>query len=113
MTWNIFDKVSILGIDVTFNLGQFYIMLCTYQNFKVINEREKHPIMVGPALIHSSKDQSNFDILFQKITSRRPSLATSQGAYGTDGKQALYNAAAGAFTFATQPFPRTCWLQGG
>ena len=95
------DKASVLGIDVTFNLGRFYVTLCTYQNFKVVNVRGKHPIMVGPALIHSSKDQSNFDILFQDITSRRPSLATSLRAYGTDGEQALYNAAAGAFPFAT------------
>ena len=59
--------------------------------------------MVGPALIHSSKDQSNFDILFQEITNREPALATSLRAYayGTDGEQALSNAAATAFPFAT------------
>ena len=62
------DKASVLGIDVTFNLGRFYVTLCTYQNFKVVNERGKHPIMVRPALIHSPKDQSNFYILFQEIT---------------------------------------------
>ena len=61
------DKASVLGIDVTFNLGGFCVALCTYQNFKVVNERGRHLIMVGPALIHSSKDQSNFDILFQEI----------------------------------------------
>ena len=95
------DKASVLGIDVTFNLGRFYVTLCTYQNFKVVNERGRHPIMVGPALIHSSKDQSNFDILFQEITNRKPALATSLRAYGTDGEQALSNAAAPAFPFAT------------
>ena len=93
-------KASVLGVDVTFNLGPFYVTLCTYQNFKVTNERGKHPIMVGPALIHSCKDQSNFDILFQEITTRKPFLATSLRAYGTDGEQALVNAAAGAFPFA-------------
>ena len=95
------NKASVLGIDVTFNLGRFYVTLCTYQNFKVVNERGKHPIMVGPALIHSSKDQSNFDVLFQEITNQKPALATSLRAYGTDGEQALSNAAAGAFPFAT------------
>ena len=57
--------------------------------------------MVGPTLIHSSKDQSNFSILFQEITNRKQSLATSLRAYGTDGEQALSNAAADAFPFAT------------
>ena len=28
------DKASVLGIDVTFNLGRFYATLCTYQNFE-------------------------------------------------------------------------------
>ena len=94
-------KASVLGVDVTFNLGKFYVTLCTYQNFRIINECGKHPIMVGPTLIHSSKEQSNFDILFQEITKRKPSLATSLRAYGTDGEQALPNAAADAFPFAT------------
>lgn len=59
-------KASMLGIDVTFNLGKFYVTLCTYQNFRVVNENGKHPIMIGPTLIHSSKDQANFTILFQE-----------------------------------------------
>ena len=57
------DKASVPGVDVTFNLGKFYVTICTYQNFKVLNDRSKHPVMVGPALIHSSKD---FSILFQE-----------------------------------------------
>ena len=42
---------SVLGIDVTFNLGRFYVTLCTYQNLNICNNRGKHPIMVGPALV--------------------------------------------------------------
>ena len=49
------DKASVLGIDVTFNLGRFYVTMCSYQNFKIVNERGKHPIMIGPTVIHSSK----------------------------------------------------------
>ena len=94
------ERVSILGLDVTFNLGKFYVTLCTYQNHDVVNDRGKNPIMIGPALLHSSKDQSNFSILFQEITTKKPKLATSLRAYGTDGEQALSNAAADAFPFA-------------
>jgi len=57
--------------------------------------------MLGPTLIHSSKDQANFIILFQKITCKKPSLATSLRVYVTDGEQALTAAAAEAFPFAT------------
>ena len=56
--------------------------------------------MVGPALIHSSKDQSNFSILFQEIVNHKTSLATTLRAYGTDGEQALSNALADAFPCA-------------
>lgn len=94
-------KASVLSIDVTFNLGPFYVTLCTYQNLKIVNERGKHPIMIGPALIHSTKQHSNFKILFQEVINKAPSLATSVRAYGTDGKQALSSAAADAFPFAT------------
>ena len=94
-------KASVLGIDVTFNLGKFYVTLCAYQNFRVVNENDKHPVMIGPTLIHSSKDQPNFTVLFQEITTKKPSLATSLRAYGTDGEQALSAAAAEAFPFAT------------
>ena len=93
------NRASVLGIDVTFNLGKFYVTLCTYQNFKVINERGKYPIMVGPALIHSLKDQSNFAVLFQEMTSKMPLLATTLRAYGTDCEKALVLAAADAFPF--------------
>ena len=91
------DKASVLGIDVTFNLGKFYVTLYAYQNFRVVNEKNKHPVMIGPTL----KDQQNFVVLFQEITTKIPSLATSLRAYGTDGEQALSAAAAEAFPFAT------------
>ena len=37
--------------------------------------------MIGPSLIHSSKNQANFTILFQEIITKMPSLATSLQAY--------------------------------
>ena len=83
-----------------FNLGKFYVTLCTYQNYDVVNDCGKNPIMIGSALLHSSKDQSNFSVLFQEITTKKPKLATAIRAYGTDGKQALSNEAADAFPFA-------------
>ena len=92
-------KTSVLGVDVTFNLGAFYVTMCTYQNLKVINNSGIHPIMIGPTLIHSCKDRSNFLVPFQEIVKKKPSLASLK-AYGTDGEQAIANAASEAFPFA-------------
>ena len=94
------ERASVLGLGVTFNLGKFYVTLCTYQNYDVVNDRGKNPIMTGPVLLHSSKDQSNYFILFQEITTKKPKLATALRAYGTDGEQAFSNAAVDAFGFA-------------
>ena len=84
---------------MTFNLGPFYVTVCTYQNLKVITNSGKHPVMVGPLLIHSSKDQSNFSVLFNEVhvIKRMPSLATTLKVYGTDGEPAIINAASEAF----------------
>ena len=49
--------------------------------------------MVGPTLIHLLKDQVNFMVLFQEMTSKRPLLATSLRSYDTDGEQGLVLAA--------------------
>ena len=92
-------KTSVLGVDVTFNLGPFYVTMCTYQNLKIVNSSGTHPIMIGPTLIHSSKERSNFFTLFQAIVKKRPSLSSLK-AYGTDGEQAIGNAASEAFPFA-------------
>lgn len=54
--------------------------------------------MIGPTLIHSSKEQSNFSVLFQEIVKK--SSLSSLKAYGTDGEQAIGNAASEAFPFA-------------
>ena len=53
-------KASILGIDVTFNLGKFYVTFCSYQHYQVVNERGKPPVMIGPAMLHSNKTERNF-----------------------------------------------------
>ncbi len=94
------STTSVLGVDVTFNLGPFYVTICTYQNLKVSTNKGTHPAMIGPTLIHSSKDTVNFSYLFNELVKKKPSLATSLKAFGTDGEQALINAASEAFPFA-------------
>lgn len=73
--------------------------MCTYQNFKIVNKFGVHPIMIGPTLIHSSKDHSNFSVLFEEVIKRKPSLSSLK-AYGTDGEKAISNAASKVFPFA-------------
>ena len=44
---------SILGIDPTFNLGDFYVTITTYEHKMLVSKRtKKHPVFIGPCLIH-------------------------------------------------------------
>lgn len=46
---------SVLSVDPTFNLGPFYITPITYHNLLVKTKNGNHPIMLGPVLIHQTK----------------------------------------------------------
>ena len=55
------DSASVLSIDTTFNVGQFYITSTTYQNPKFINQRTgKFVNVTGPALFHVRQDETQF-----------------------------------------------------
>ena len=47
---------SIVGVDSTFNLGDFYVTPTVYEHRLIVNKRTgKHPIFIGPVLIHRQK----------------------------------------------------------
>lgn len=47
---------SILGVDATFNLGEFSVTITTYRHLLLEEETTgKPPVMIGPALIHKTK----------------------------------------------------------
>jgi hypothetical protein len=44
---------GILGIDITFNNGDFYVTLLTYRHFILKNSRAKQLlVLIGPVWIH-------------------------------------------------------------
>ena len=47
---------SVLGVDPTFNLGDFYVTPIMYEHQLVVNkDTGKHPIFIGPVLIHTDR----------------------------------------------------------
>lgn len=47
------SSFSILGVDATFELGDFYVTLTTYRNLFLRSQRmNKTPMLLGPAFIH-------------------------------------------------------------
>lgn len=58
---------SVLGIDPTFNLGDFYVTVTTYENLMVISRKTgKHPVFVGPMLVHQRRIMKLISILHLK-----------------------------------------------
>ena len=69
------SEASILGIDPTFNLGQFLVTVGTYKHLQLRHRRTGNsPTMIGPVLIHQQKLPMSYSYLASTCTSLRPSL---------------------------------------
>ena len=83
---------SVLGIDPTFNLGDFYVTPTVYEHKMVKNKvTGKHPSFIGPALIHQDRKYGTYYYFASEIRKIRPSLQNLV-ATGTDGEEALSSA---------------------
>ena len=52
---------SILNIETTFKLGDFYVSLTSFRNLSLYSPRTKNfPVHVGPIMVHTTKEASNF-----------------------------------------------------
>jgi hypothetical protein len=45
----------VLGVDPTFNLGEFYVTFTVYRHLALVNDCGMHPLFLGPCLIHHRK----------------------------------------------------------
>lgn len=55
------NKYSIINIDTTFNLGDFYVTYLSYRNLSLyIKGTKTHPTFIGPIMIHLNKDFSSY-----------------------------------------------------
>ena len=52
---------SVLGVDPTFNVGDFYVIPTTYEH-KLLRNRKtsKHPVFIGPVMIHQNQKHGTY-----------------------------------------------------
>lgn len=75
---------SVLGIDATFNCGPFFVTLTSYQHKMFISRTSrKHPVMVGPSIIHMTKEFEDYHYLASQLKKTCKGF-DSLLAYGTD-----------------------------
>lgn len=59
------NKFCVLSVDPTFSLGDFSVTCITYHHLLVTDPRTgQSPIMLGPLLVHQSKEYSTYHFLY-------------------------------------------------
>jgi len=96
------EKFCPLTVDPTFNLGDFSVTVTSFQNLLLVHQRtNKHPVMIGPMLVHRRKMFSTYHFFASSLVSLKPHLIDLQS-FGTDGEECLYSAFSTQFTSAQQ-----------
>ena len=94
------ESFSVLGVDATYNVGDFYLTLTTYRNLIFSNNKGRAPVFIGPALIHQKKLFDSYFTLPSMMIEYKPSLQRVL-VYGSDGERNLCEAMDTSFCFAT------------
>ncbi|KAL3855324.1 hypothetical protein ACJMK2_014540 [Sinanodonta woodiana] len=65
------DDRSVLGVDRTFNLGNFYVTVFSDKNRCSISNRTKDfPVMFGPCMIHFDAEEGTYGTFFSHVSDR-------------------------------------------
>ena len=55
------EEYGIFGIDVTYNIGDFYVTTTTYEHLALIDKATgNHPVFPGPMMVHTDEKQETF-----------------------------------------------------
>ena len=102
------NHVSELGVDVTFQLGPFYVLVTSFKNTVLrVKGGKNHPSFLGPVMICMTGDESTYLSFIHCLIRENPGLNEFLRATGTDDERALTNALAAGFRNAT---PLLCYI---
>jgi len=80
---------SVLGVDTTFNVGDFLTTITTYRHLLLLDRKTREsPVLIGPVLLHQNKTKRSYLSLSSQISLETPSVSV----FGTDGDKQLYEA---------------------
>ena len=55
------EEYGIFGIDITYNIGDFYVTTTTYKHLSLIDKATgNHPVFPGPMMVHTDEKQETF-----------------------------------------------------
>ena len=94
------SQASILCVDLTFNLGDFYVTTTSYKNPMLLNKQGKHPIHIGPMQLQHRKLKQSYQYFGSALKRFNPKISELK-IYGTDNEKNLTDAFAVEFPIAT------------
>ena len=84
------DEFVVLGIDTTYNCGEFWLTTSAYLHLQLrTRRRNKPPVLIGPPLLHKTKDEAAFRYMATCMTRACPDTSNVI-AFGSDRDKALY-----------------------
>ena len=93
-------EFSILSVDTTFNLGDFFVTPTSYKHLLLEDIRTgESPVIIGPVLVHQQMKFTSFNYLASVLIDGNKKLRNIQ-AFGTDGDTNLSDALGHNFPFA-------------
>ena len=102
------SQVSELGVDLTFQLGPFYLLVTSYKNTILkVKGTDRHPCCIGPVMICLTKEETTYLSFIHCLNREIPGFSEHLHATGTDGERALINALGAGFQRAA---PLPCYI---
>ena len=92
-----------LGVDVTFNFGKYYVILTTYCHLFPWTKEGSHPVRIGPILLHPKKESGNYYELSSTIVKLHVPTQNVL-VYGTDGRKSFGGGIWKAAAVRTSPY---------
>ena len=83
------DGNGVLSIDTTYNLCNSWVTDSCYHNTRLESNDGKHPICLGPAIIHFEKSAFIFSRFASEMTTLQPQIKDFN-VIGTDQEMAIY-----------------------
>ena len=84
---------TVLGLDKTFNLGEFHVTPTVYKNTSIIRRTsQEHPIWFGPTLIHNSSTTKTYSYFLHHISDHLTDTELSHLVIGSDDELSLKSA---------------------
>lgn len=92
------SQVSELGVDVTFQLGPFHVLVTSFKNTTLrVKRANNHPSYLGPVMICMTKEEYTYLSFIPCLNREISGLNEFLLATGTDDERALTNALAADF----------------